>query len=202
MLCSFLVFLLDMAIVLLLELLHVYDYIGPIGKDLVKCFLVNAFAEELIKVGTADRVIRKEKDTVSWMDCICYVAISSLGFQTLESFVYMFTTSPGQMIIRGLDMMHLSFGLIEGRFIGRRLKTGRKVYSVLTLAVTILIHGLYNFGLSENVDFPFDMISLLLTVASLVFWICMIFYIKKRKDDPEFTAPLCALDAGTCEAGE
>ncbi len=202
MLCSGAVLLLDLAIVLILNYLHVYDYIGAIGKALIKCFVINAFAEELVKVATANRVIRKEAGTVSWMDCICYVAMSSLGFQILESFVYMFMTNVPQILIRGLDMMHLCFGMIEGRFIGKRLKTGKKVYSVLTLAATILIHGLYNFGLEESVEFPFDLISFLLAIASVIFWICMIFWIRKRKDDPEFTSPLCDSGGGPGEAAE
>lgn len=189
-LSGFPIFLLDLLIVLLMGLLGLTDKVSPMVKDLFKCFVINAFVEELVKVWIGKKMIKKNRDTVSWLDMIAFITISSIGFEIAESAVYMLTTGAGQMIVRGISMMHIVFGLIEGWYNGKYVSTGDKKYMVLSMAVSIFIHGIYNFGLSDNAPEFFGVFSLIFAAGSVVFWIYMIFYIRKKKADPEFTSPM------------
>lgn len=189
-LSGFPIFLLDLAIVLVMNLLGLTDKVSPVVRDLFKCFVINAFVEELVKVWIGKKMIKKNRDTVSWLDMIAFITISSIGFEIAESAVYMLTTGAGQMIVRGISMMHIVFGLIEGWYNGKYVSTGDKKYMVLSMAVSIFIHGIYNFGLSDNAPEFFGVFSLIFAAGSVVFWIYMIFYIRKKKVDPEFTSPM------------
>lgn len=189
-LAGFPIFLLDLAIVLVMALTGLSDKVSPVVRDLFKCFVINAFVEELVKVWLGKKMIKKNHDTVSWLDMIAFITISSIGFEIAEGVVYMFSTGAGQMVVRGISMMHIVFGLIEGWYNGKYVSTGDKKYMVLSMAVSIFIHGIYNFGLSDNAPDIIGMISLLLAAGSVVFWIYMIFYIRKKKADPEFTSPM------------
>ena len=184
------IFLLDLVISLILSLTGIKDTAGPIVNTLIRCFIINAFVEELVKVWTGNKMIKQNHDTVSWLDMISFIAIASIGFEISEGIVYILTSSPGQMLVRGISMMHISFGLIEGWYIGKYAKTGDKKYMFLSMGVTILIHGLYNFGLSDAAPEVFGVFSLAAAAASAVFWIYMIFYIRKRNTNPEFSSPI------------
>ena len=184
------VFLLDLVINILLGLIGISDTASPVVNTLIRCFVVNAFVEELVKVWIGKKTIKKNHDTVSWLDMIAFIAISSIGFEITESIVYIFSSSPGQLLVRGLSVMHLSFGLIEGWYNGKYASTGQKIYSVLSLAVSMLIHGTYNFGLSDEAPEILGVLSLIFAAASLVYWIYMIFWIRKRKDDPVYSSPI------------
>ena len=184
------IFLLDLAFQLVLSLLGVYDKVSPMVKDLIKCFVINAFVEELVKVWIGKKMIKKNRDTVTWLDMIAYIVISSIGFEIAEGCVLMLSSGPIIMIIRGISMMHIVFGLIEGWYNGKYASTGEKKYMILSMAVSILIHGLYNFGLSENAPEYMGIFSILAAVASVVYWVYMVFYIRKKKEDPAFTTPL------------
>lgn len=186
------VFFLDLAVNLILAALNVSERFSPVVNALIKCFVVNAIVEEFVKVSIGKRAIKKNRATVSWLDMISFITISSAGFEILESALYMLSTSPGQILVRGASMMHVSFGLIEGWFNGKYAKTGKKVYQLLAMTLAMLIHGFYNFGLNPAAPEYAGIFSVLSAAASLVFWIYMIFYIRKRKNDPEFTSPVYA----------
>ena len=189
-LSGFPIFLLDLVIQLALSFSGVYDKVSPMVYDLIKCFVINAFVEELVKVWIGKKMIKKNHDTVSWLDMISFIVISSIGFEITEGLVLMLSSSPLIMIIRGISMMHIVFGLIEGWYNGKYANTGAKRYLVLSMAVSILIHGLYNFGLSENAPDVIGIFSVLAAAGSLVYWVYMIFYIRKKKADPAFTSPI------------
>ena len=184
------IFLLDLVIVILLGITGISKSVSPVVETLIRCFIINAFVEELVKVWTGNKMIKQNHDTVSWQDMIAFIAIASVGFEISEGIVYILSSSPGQMVVRGISMMHISFGLIEGWYIGKYAKTGDKKYMFLSLGLSILIHGLYNFGLSEVAPDVFGMFSVTAAAASAIFWIYMAFYIRKKNKDPEFTSPI------------
>ena len=184
------VFLLDLVINILLSVTGIEEKASPVVKKLIKCFVVNAFVEELVKVWIGKRTIKKNHDKVTWLDMIAFIIISSIGFEIAESIVYIFYSSPGQMLIRGISMMHGSFGLIEGYYSGKYASTKKKIYMILSMGLSMLIHGLYNFGLSEEAPEAFGIFSVLAAVVLTVYWIYMIFFIRKKKEDPLFTSPL------------
>ncbi len=184
------IFLLDLTIMLILSLLGIRQEMTPLVSELVKCFVINAFVEELVKFTVGKKAVKENHDTVSWLDIIAYITISSAGFQITESLVLMLTSSPGQMLVRGLSMMHLAFGMIEGWYYGKYIKTGKKPYQVLSLLLSMIIHGTYNFGLSEEAPDLFGIFSVLAAAASFIYLIYMIFFFRKKKQDPEYTSPI------------
>jgi RsiW-degrading membrane proteinase PrsW (M82 family) len=200
-LAGFPIFILDLVLSLGLSALGLKDILSPAWMELIKCFVINAFVEELVKVSIGYKTIKKNRDNVTWLDMITYITISSIGFEILESAFYIPSMNAGQMLIRGLSMMHVSFGLIEGWYAGKYTQTGKNIYRVLTMAVKIIIHGLYNFGLRQEAPELMGAFSLLAAAGCLVYWIYMIFYIRRKKEDPDFTTPLYA-SAAEEEAAE
>ena len=57
---------------------------SPLLKAAFKAFIIAAFVEEFIKYLTANKVIKKNNDKVSWLDCIAFVAIVGIGSQLIE----------------------------------------------------------------------------------------------------------------------
>ena len=97
-------------------------------KAAFKAFIIAAFVEEFIKYLTANKVIRKNNDKVSWLDCIAFVAIVGIGFQLIETVVYMVESNPIQILVRGFTMGHPVYGILMGFFIGKALYTGKQSY--------------------------------------------------------------------------
>ncbi|MBO4360552.1 MAG: PrsW family intramembrane metalloprotease [Eubacteriaceae bacterium] len=163
--------------------------------NLFRCFIINAFVEELVKLLNARSVIKKRMDSVSWLSMTMYTSIVAIGFGLAEDVVYAFSTSPGQILIRGITAGHVAYALITGYFLGKGYKYGEKKYKVIGTVLPWLLHGLYNFGLSENTALGedlaavFGILSVLIAVGGAIFIIVMLLKIKKWKDDPVYTEP-------------
>ena len=159
-------------------------------KDLFRCYIVNAFVEELCKWWHAKKTIKKNNYNESWLDWIVFMAISALGFTIMESIVYMFSSSIIQILVRGITVGHLAYGLIMGYFLGKARYTGEKKWSILGFALPMLIHGTYNFSLSDTAP-DGGIIALLLAAADMVVVILMMSRIKKKyREDEKYTTPL------------
>ncbi|MBR2780275.1 MAG: PrsW family intramembrane metalloprotease [Eubacteriaceae bacterium] len=195
-LCVLGIFALDLVLSLL------WSMTGLSGKSelidvLFKCFILNAFVEELVKLMNARSVIRKKSGAVSWLSMIMYTTIVAIGFALAEDVVYAFTTSPGQILVRGVTAGHVVYGLISGYFIGKAYKYGEKKYSFIGTIVPWLLHGMYNFGLDstkaglgEDLSTAFGMISVTIAAAGVIYIIVMLLKIRKYREDPVYTEPL------------
>ena len=157
---------------------------------LFRTFIVNATVEEMMKFLTGRKFIKKDLARVSRLDVITYMAIAAMAFGLFEDILYMFQTNIGQILVRGFLMGHVGYGMIMGRLYGKGMKENRTVYKVLALLVPIFLHGLYNFSLGEGLPDVFAFIVVTETLLVTAYLIYSIFFIRKKKNDPEFTEPI------------
>ena len=156
-------------------------------------FLMFAFCEELFKFLGLKKLLREHPNGRSWLDVTVLMSIIGLGFSLIEDIPYGLSTNAGQMIVRGITMGHVSYGFVMGHFYGKSLKTGRRAWAVVGFALPFLMHGLYDFCLSEEVaaiNSDLGMISLLLAVIDLVLIIVLIVHVRKARRNPTYTDPL------------
>lgn len=155
-------------------------------------FIVLAFAEELAKFITFRRFLNT-RSFASALDMICYMTLVGLGFEVIESVVYAFTTNAGQMLVRGITAMHAGYGFLMGYLYAKSRLTGNRIYAVLGVLIPFLLHGAYDFGLSEQFlalsdNSPFLSVSLALFALVLLIW--MFLFTRKARKDPVYTANL------------
>ncbi|MBQ6479047.1 MAG: PrsW family intramembrane metalloprotease [Erysipelotrichaceae bacterium] len=157
---------------------------------LFRTFIVNATVEETMKFLTGKRFIKKDLAKVSRLDVITYMAIAAMAFGLFEDIFYMFETNIGQILVRGFLMGHVGYGMVMGRLYGKGMKEDKTLYKVLGLLIPILLHGLYNFSLGEGLPDVFAFVVVTETFLVTVFLVYMIIFIRKKKNDPEFTEPI------------
>ena len=56
---------------------------------------------------------------VSFLDVMAYTAISAIGFELIEAFIYLFSTNVPQVLMRGVTSMHPAFGLVMGYIVAK-----------------------------------------------------------------------------------
>ena len=154
------------------------------------CFVVNAICEETAKILFAKKYIEKDKSKTSRLDIISFMVISAISFALIEDIVYVLGSSVGQIIVRGVLMGHVPEQLIMGTFYGKYIAEKKPIAKVLAFALPILIHGSYNFMLSDGLPEWVAMVELLLVAADSIYLIYMIFFIKKKRNDPAYTCPV------------
>ena len=156
-------------------------------------FIVLALMEECAKVFMFTQVLKKAEFKYTWLDITALMVIVSLGFEILESLVYVFESGPIQILVRGITVMHGGFGFIEGWFIGKSAYTGNKTYGIIGFVLARLFHGFYDFGLSE----PFlalgdwtAFLSVSLAVVALILFIFMIIFFVKKDKKEQYLVPV------------
>ena len=190
-LCCVGVFFLDLALTILWNVTGIGKDI-PILKEIIRCFLIFAFAEEFVKFLNANKIIKKDYDKVSWLDYVAYIAIVAIGFQIIETFVYLIESNAVQIIVKGLTMGHPSYGLVMGYHFGKARYTGKKSDGILGFFICFFLHGLYDLSLSDEflalndnlVFVPFILIGF-----DLFFLIKYILFVRKNRNDEKYTKP-------------
>lgn len=160
-------------------------------------FIVLAFAEELVKFIEFKTVLKKRFNAYSWADVVAFMVIIGTGFGLIEDIPYAIGASPMIMLVRGFTMGHVGYGFVMGWFYGKKLYTGRNIYGVIAFLLPFLLHGLYDFSLSEEliaVNDNLAAIGLSLAALDIVLLILMIrFFIRSRKTE-RYNTPLITLD--------
>lgn len=154
------------------------------------CYIVNAVCEELAKFFYARKFILKNKARVTRLDIISFMVISAISFALLEDIVYVFGSSVGQIIVRGVLMGHVPEQLIMGELYGRSIAQRKPVLKIFAFVIPILIHGTYNFLLTEGLPEWTNFAVLALVAAEFIYMIWKIFDIKKKRSDPAYTTPV------------
>lgn len=163
------------------------DEISPILDEAFSAFILAALSEEFVKGLVARKNIQQHRATVTWIDMIVFTGIVGIGFHLLESVVYMFSTNIGQILVRGVTSMHMTFGLIMGYYNGKAIAKNKPFYKVLAFFIPWLIHGVYDFTLGDKIEEwceylivgPF--VALFATLIYLI--VIIIFIIKSRKNN-------------------
>ena len=179
----------DLAFKIPWAMLHVAEKYPWIDR-LFTCFIVNALVEETCKFLAARKYINLDKTKTSKLDIISYLVIAALSFGLVEDVVYMLTTNLGQIIVRGVLMGHVPYEMIMGYFYGRAIAEDKKGFKVLAFVIPILLHGTYNFGLTEGLPDFWAIIVVTLVALETAYMIYMIFFIRKKRNDPEYTKPV------------
>ena len=147
-------------------------------------FIVLALAEELCKTWMCFKVLKKADYAYTWLDTIIFMTAVSLGFEIMEALLYSIGSSPGQILVRGILIMHGGYGFIEGFFYGKTAFTGNKLWAVLGFVICWIMHGAYDFGLSPDflaVSEYSAFLSVTLALVSLIILIYMIIFFAGKK---------------------
>lgn len=151
-------------------------------------FIVLAFAEELVKFLMLKRLLNTTG--YSWLNVVIYMVLIGIGFEVMESIPYAIGSEVGHMIVRGVTIMHGAFGFVMGYFYGKFLKTGKKEYAVLGFLVPWLMHGTYDFTLTDEISDLADWLPIIpvgLAFFSLVLIIWFIIFVKKAEKKELYT---------------
>lgn len=147
-------------------------------------FIVLALAEESVKYLQFKSVLKTATYKYDDYDVVIFMTIVGLGFGIIENVTYSIGTGIITMLISGITLAHAGYGFIVGYFYGKSLKTGKMRYRIIGFLISFILHGLYDFGLSEeviNLNDNLAFISIGLAFLSLITLILLIKYVKKRK---------------------
>ena len=195
------VVLLDIVLILLRNYVFLRNA-GDFAKAAYYDFVLHAFAEELVKFLLFRRVLDKTGYSFSWRDLTAFMICVAVGFHFFESVLYAFTTSPGQILVRGVLAMHSGYAYIMGKYYGKAKATGNKAWYLVAFGVPWLLHGLYDFGLSPELGEEMTVwgyLSVILAAASLFFLIRLILFFRKAKKNEIYTRPLFETAAAETE---
>ena len=166
---------------------YIFEGINALIYKAIYNFIVLAFSEELVKYLEFRGVLKKKFRDDSWADLVAYMVIIGTAFGLIEDIPYAVGASPMVMIVRGLTMGHVGYGFLMGWFYGKRTFTGEKKYGVVGFLLPWLLHGLYDFSLSEEllaVSDNFAFLGVSLAVLDIVLLILMIrFFVRSQKTD-------------------
>lgn len=181
-----------LGVVLLAFLLNILWSIIGIGKahPLLNAFfhdfILAAFAEEFVKYHAAMREVKKSSSPLTATDTVAFFGIVAIGFDLIESVIYFFGTNLMEIIVRGLSIPHVAYGFIMGWFVHKAISTGKRSYIIPGFLIPWLLHGAYDFFLSEEISAINDdlgMISLLLVFIDLVIIIVTLLKIRKAQKE-------------------
>ncbi|MBR6136288.1 MAG: PrsW family intramembrane metalloprotease [Clostridia bacterium] len=156
-------------------------------------FIVLALMEELAKYLSFRKLLKKTSYPYSWLDCVSFMTMVSIGFSLLECIEYAIGANALVILIRGICLPHAGFGFIEGYFHGKALAENKPGLKWAGILISWLLHGLYDFSLSEEFGKLNDnlvFIPLILVIVDIILVIRLIRFAKKARNDERYTAPL------------
>ena len=156
-------------------------------------FIGLALGEEISKFLAFKWLLKKNPHKYSWFELTVFMTIVGIGFGIIENITFSLGTDPISMLLKGISIGHAGYGFIMGWFYGKMIKTGKKIYGFLGFIMSWLLHGLFDFGLSEellkiNDDFAF--ISLLLELVCIITVFVIIHFIRKNHKSEKYNEPL------------
>jgi len=118
-------------------------------------FVVAAFTEELFKFFAFWLLIWRNKNFNERFDGIVYAVFISLGFATVENFLYVFQSGVPTAILRAFTAVpgHALFGITMGYYFGlaKFVENKKQYHTYLAILIPIILHGIYDFILmSQN----------------------------------------------------
>ena len=182
-LCIFPVVLLSAIFNIIIRLTGIRD-VNPLLYEGLYKFIVLALAEEIVKFLMFKRTVKKTKYQVSWLDAAVLMTIVGIGFDLIESVVYAIGESVPVILVRGICVPHAGYGFLVGYFYGKGVKNGNPVTKWTGFVLAWLMHGLYDFSLSNEFQALNDnlaIIPLALVFLEIVLVILLIRFVRKMR---------------------
>lgn len=176
----------------LLRLIKLHEN-NPLLYEMIYNFIVLAMAEEFVKYRTFRKVLEKTDYPYSWADVTVLMTVVSIGFSMIESVTYAIGASVPVVLVRGICLPHAGYGFIVGYFFGKSLKTGKPGDKWFGLILAWLIHGLYDFSLSDSFMALNDnlvFVPFILALLDILLVVNLIVFLKKAEKRQECTEPL------------
>jgi RsiW-degrading membrane proteinase PrsW (M82 family) len=125
---------------------------NPLIKSFGDSFIVAAIPEEFSKFVVLYWIVWRNKDFDQHYDGILYAIFVSMGFALIENILYVFDGGMGVAMMRAVLSVpgHGFFAVLMGYYFSlAKFSEGRdrQRYLILSLAMPILFHGLYDFTL-------------------------------------------------------
>ena len=175
--------------------------VNPFLHRMVYDFCILALSEEIVKFLTSRRAIRQTDYPCSWQDVTVLMSFVGIGFGFIEAIEYALGASVAVILVRGICVPHAGYGFLVGYFYGKGRKYGKKYLRWIGLLIAWLIHGMYDFSLSEEflgINDNLAIVPLVLALAEIVLVILLIRFIRKTRNNPEYTEPLPAESSPLC----
>ena len=160
--------------------------VRALGYGALSTLVVVVFSavREIAKYLFFRRLLRKNDYPYALMDMAVLMTIVGIGFGALEAVVYAIGASVPVVLVRGICLPHAGYGFVVGYFCGKGKEIGKPYYKWIGFLISWMMHGLYDFSLSEELIAYNDnlvFIPLLLAVLDIVLVILLIVFIKKTK---------------------
>ena len=155
----------------------------PLLYQMIYNFIVLALAEETVKYLTFQTIVKKNDYPYSWTDAVVLMSTVGTGFGLIESVAFFITSNVPSVLIKGISIPHAGYGFIIGYFYGKGLKTGKKSEKWIGFVISWLIHGLYDFSLSEEfiaLNEYLMLVAIALAVLDFVLLIGLIVFVKRH----------------------
>ncbi|QNG61412.1 intramembrane metalloprotease PrsW [Bacillus sp. PAMC26568] len=142
---------------------YVLEAEGAVPSSLVNAFLSSGLLEEFFKWFILFVTIYPHVHFDEHYDGIVYGVSLSLGFATLENILYLLANGLDFAIGRALLPVssHALFGVIMGYYLGKgkfSSPSDKKKWILFSLAIPVLLHGLYDYILISHELWPFYMV--------------------------------------------
>ena len=195
--CSFVIIAVSGALSVALRLTGLRE-VNPLLYRALHTFVVLALAEEAVKFLTSRRVLTKTAYPFSWMDVALVMTLVGVGFGVMENIAVAVGSNMMVMLIRAICIAHGSYGFLTGYFYGKGMKTGKNSYKVIGFVLTWLLHGLYDFSLSEEfiaLNEKLVIVAVALVAIDIVLEVIMIVFFAKARKNELYTEPLRTAEA-------
>ena len=159
------------------ELLIKFNIFKGTGKAFYNAFIVAGFTEEYFKRFMVLKVPYKTRYFNERLDGIVYGVFAALGFATVENIIYVvftYTNNPFIGLYRGIFSVpaHAIFGITMGYYLSLARfdneLSRKKSYMVKSLAMPILLHGIFDFILMANIP---ELTMLFVPYVIFLWWI-------------------------------
>ena len=177
---------------------------NPLLYEAVYTFIVLALMEEIAKFLAFRHVLKKTDYAYSWLDAAVLMTIIGLGFGMLESGVYAIGANVPVVLVRGICVPHAGYGFVTGYFYGKGSRNGKPAVKWAGFLLSWLMHGLYDFSLSEEfiqLNDNLVAVALLLAVMDIVLVLLLIRFAKRVRTQALYNEPLPEADIRSGEKG-
>ena len=178
---------------------------NPLLYELLYKFIVFALVEETAKYLMFKRVMQKNPGPYSRLDMAVLMAAVGTGFGMIESVVICISESIPVVLIRGISFAHVGYGFLVGYYYGKGVRNGNPSTKWIGLVIAWLLHGMYDFSLSEEflaLNDNLVIVPFILVFAEIALAIALAVFVKRAPKKAEYTEVLIGKEQAEAGAAE